>query len=184
MASTLNRYAAYLMPWAVLLAIVSWLALAAPARASNCRQFFHQQVQQVVAVQAYAPVYYAAGAGIEQDALAAKITRQVVAQLRQEFTTGGLKQQQTSNQSAIAIHCGKCHSGPAPKAQVTYDGVTALACFQVTAAIRAISTDHMPKDHKLTPDQKGQLLQELLDLEADRTKPVEVPQPEQTGILK
>ena len=185
MASTLNKFASYLIAPVTFVVIVAWL-LSMPVRASNCRQFFaHHVVQQVVAVQSYAPVYYAAGAGVEQDALAAKITRQVVAQLRQEFTTG-LKQQQTANQSAIAIHCGKCHSGAVPKAGIVYDGATLLQCFQVTAALRAISTEEMPKDHKISPEVKGQIMQELLDLEqqADRTKRVEIPPPLPSGELK
>lgn len=155
------------------------------AHAGNCGHFF--AVKQVVAVAPVyaAPIYYQAGVGIEQDALAAKVARIVVGQLRAELNAPQQIRQQQTRPSALAQHCAKCHSGANPKAGVVLDGSTGIACFQITAALRAISTDTMPKDHKLTPDQKGAVMQELLDLEADRpTRPAEVPPPLPSGELK
>ncbi len=161
--------------WAITLAIFFFCASRAQA-GHPCNQFFHQQVVAVAPV--VAPVYYQAGVGIEQDALAAKVARIVVGQLRSELHAQGgqLHAQATSaRKSAIAQHCAKCHSGPTPKAGIVYDGVTSLACVQVTAALRSLAKEEMPKDHKLTPDQKGAVMQELLDLEQPIDKPPPAP---------
>lgn len=168
--------------WAV--AFLAAIASCSVARASNCGQFFHHH-QQVVAVAPVvaAPIYYQAGRDIEAEAIAAKVAKLVIGQLRAELNA---PQRQTAmKQSALAQHCAKCHSGATPKGNVTYDGVTALACVQVTAALRSIAKEEMPKDHKLTPEQKGAVMQELLDLEqpADRSRPVEIPPPA-PGVLQ
>jgi hypothetical protein len=84
-----------------------------------------------------------------------------------------VKQQQAAPPSALAQHCAKCHSGPTPEAGLTYDG-TALECWQVTSALRQIAKRAMPKDHQLTPDVKGQIMQELLDLESRSPLPGEL----------
>jgi len=166
--------AAFLMWLGIVLAML--LVYSDRANATQpCHQFFqHQQVVAVAPV--VAPVYYQAGVGIEQDALAAKVARIVVGQLRAELNAKP-QQQVASKQSALAQHCGKCHSGASPKGGITYDGVTSLACFQVTAALRSIAREEMPKDHKLTPEQKGQVMQELLDLEQPADRPTPIPSP-------
>lgn len=160
--------------------------LCAPAHATHpCGQFFykHQAVAVVAPVYA-APVYYQAGRDIEADSLAEKVARLAVPKIIAQLQTSSVQKQQSHSQSAIAQHCAKCHSGAAPKAGIIYDGQTSLQCFQVTSALRAISTDSMPKDHKLTPEQKGAIMAELLDLEADRPQPFQVPPPAPNGELK
>lgn len=157
------------------------------AKGSDCHQFFYRKavVQQVVAYAA--PVYYQAGVSIENDALAAKVAKIVVSQLRAELKAAPLPQQQVAQtQSAVAQHCAKCHSGATPKAGIVYDGQTSLDCWQVTSALRAIRDNTMPKDHKIAPEVKGALMEELLNLEqaADRPRPVQVQAPEQTGELR
>jgi len=173
----------------VLIAVVAFaialslIASCQSAYGADCRQFFYkQQVVAVAPVVAYPHVYYQAGVGVEQDALAAKVAKLVIGQLRAELKTA--PQQQTSKQSAIARHCAKCHSGAAPKAGIVLDGVTSLACSQITSSLRAIASEEMPKDHKLTPEQKGAVMQELLNLEADRSRSVDVLPPEPTGEIK
>lgn len=139
-------------------------ALGTPALA-DCRQFFVQKhvVQQVQVIQAVAvsPYLYQAGRDIEADALAAKVAALVTQQLRAQ----PLVQQQTAPASVIAQHCAKCHSGATPKAGITLDGSTELLCSQITASLRAIAADKMPKDHKIDPAVKGAIMQELLNLE-------------------
>jgi uncharacterized membrane protein len=152
---------------AKVIAALAVLVIASTAQA-DCRQFFvakhHRQavvVQQVVA-QYYPPVYYAAGQDLEAEALAAKVAALVERKL-------ALRQEQTApahSQSILAQKCAKCHSGATPKGGITLDGSTELLCRQITASIRAVSTDHMPKGGPaLTPEQKGALLDELLSLE-------------------
>lgn len=174
----------------MIVAAIGMLMLAMPAQASTCGQFFanhHAVVAQQVIVPAVAvsPYIYQAGRDVEAEALAAKVAKLVVGQLRAELRTGSTQQQSTPA-SALAQHCAKCHSGAAPKAGVVFDGVTYLACNQVTAALRAIRDETMPKDHKVSAEVKGQLMEELLNLEspADRPQRVEVPPPEPSGELK
>lgn len=134
---------------------------------ANCHQFFQkvqvvQQVQKVIVpAVAVSPYIYQAGRDIEADALAAK----VAALVTQQLLAQPLTQPQTAPASAIAQHCAKCHSGATPKGGLTLDGVTPLLCSQITASLRQIASDEMPKDHKLPPELKGQIMSELLALE-------------------
>lgn len=150
------------------------ILLAAPfAAASNCGNFFaHKPVTIIAApVVAYPQVYYQAGQSLEIRAAVAKEVRAavksavpaIVAELRAQLNTS--QQQHGPAANVIAEHCGKCHSGGTPKGGITYDGVTELDCKHVTAALRAIAGDAMPKDHALKPEQKGEVMQALLDLE-------------------
>lgn len=189
-ANSDDRLAAWMprvLAWVCLAAAVLCLiaAFTPPAHAGNCQPFFYKQAVVAVAPAYVAPVYYQAGIGIENDALAAKVAKIVVGQLRAELKAGS--QQQTApgaSKSAIAQHCSKCHSGAAPKGGIVLDGVTDLACSQITASLRAIADESMPKDHKIAAEVKGQLMQELLALEAaDRPHAVTVEKPEQTGTL-
>ena len=169
-----------LMAVIFLVATAALLILASTAKASGCRQFFVQKQVAYVAPVYAAPVYYQAGLGVEQDALAEKVARLVTQKLAATQTL----QQQGPKASAVTQHCAKCHSGKTPKGDVLFDGSSPLFSQHITAALRAISTDKMPKDRKLTPEQKGQLMQELLDLEAQE-QPAASPPPEpQPGELK
>jgi uncharacterized membrane protein len=142
--------------------------LIASTASADCRQFFvakhHRQVavvQQVVAPY-YPPIYYAAGQDLQAEALAAKVAALVEKKLaqRQEQNTP------PAPQSILAQKCAKCHSGATPKGGITLDGTTELLCRQITASIRAVSSDSMPKGGPvLTPEEKGALLEELLSLE-------------------
>ncbi len=151
---------------AKVIAALAVLLIASTAQA-DCRQFFvakHHRVavvQQIVAPY-YPPVYYSAGQDVQAEALAAKVAALVEKKLalRQEQNTP------PAPQSILAQKCAKCHSGATPKGGITLDGSTELLCRQITASIRAVSTDHMPKGGPaLTPEQKGAVLEELLSLE-------------------
>ena len=169
-------YAVFACYW--LLAVVLAITSCTSAHATSpCNQFFHhKQAVAVVAPVYAAPIYYQAGRDIESEAIAAKVAKIVIGQLRAELNTPQ-KQAATASASAIAQHCGKCHSGANPKAGIVYDGITGLACVQVTAALRSIAREEMPKDHKLTPEQKGEVMQELLDLEQPFDKSPPLPKP-------
>ena len=165
------------------IAVVLLLAPATSALAGGCQQFFAHRavVQQIVAVPT---VYYAAGQNIEQDALAAKVAKIVVSQLRAEMTSP--PKQQAAPQSLLSQACARCHSGPTPKGNVTIDGQTAMECHQILAAIRAVADGSMPKGITLSAEQKGRLLDGLLAMEqpADRPQSVTVQQPQESGVLK
>jgi uncharacterized membrane protein len=172
-----------------ILTILLLLACTSAARADNCRQFFvHKQAVAVApVVAAYAaPIYYQAGRDIEAEALAEKVARLAVPKIVAQLATANIRQPQTAKKSVLSQHCAKCHSGPTPKSGITIDGETPMDCWQITASLRAIASDAMPKDHKIAAEVKGQAMQELLDLEqaADRPTRVQVPEPSPTGELK
>lgn len=171
---------------------LSWLAIgmaavlvaASVCSGADCRQFFstsygYQYNAQLVApVVAYAPaVVYQAGQGIEARALIAKEVRaelakalpQIVAQLK-----SGQPEQQAATKSAIAQHCGKCHSGAEPKAGVTLDGLAQLTGDQIAASLEQIRDGAMPKDHKLPEGAASAIMNELLNL---RQRPAAPPPP-------
>jgi hypothetical protein len=155
------------------------------ASGGGCGQFFvHRQQVNAYAVPTlhYAPaVYYAAGRDIEAEALAEKVAKLVLGKLESRLTQPTRVE---ATASPLAEHCAKCHSGAAPKGGIVIDGSTPLLCGQITGSLRQIASDAMPKDHKLTPDQKGALMQALLDLEAKEPEQIAAPRPEPHGVLK
>jgi hypothetical protein len=160
------------------------LALCAAATAGDCHHFFpvkqvvqhHAQAVVVphVAQVVYPQVYYQAGQAIEAEAIAEKAAVRALA----KFTA---YQQQAARSPAVATpppvpaaelnivaeKCGSCHSGPAPKAGLTLDGVTPVPCASVLESLRQIKDDKMPKGGKLSPEEKGLLMEALLALEAE-----------------
>ncbi len=152
------------------------LLLPAAAQAANCQQFFYQrQVAYVAPVVAYPQVYYQAGRDIEAEALAEKVARLVDKKL--ELRAQQRQQVTAAPPSTIAQHCAKCHSGATPKAGLVFDGVTALDARHVTAALKQIRDQTMPKDHKLPPGAAPALMEELLNLESEPL-PHTVPRPD------
>lgn len=154
-------------------AIVFILGIAVAANAGNCRQFFVQQYAAPIYAQPV--ILYQAGVQVEHDALAERIAQRVEAKIIQRLQATSAPQQQRQSATALEVHCAKCHSGGAPKGGLVIDGSSAIECRTITAALRAISQDLMPKDHKLTPEQKGAVMQQLLDLEREELPPVAPP---------
>lgn len=163
------------------LALVLVAGIAA-ASSADCRQFFRAQVFHQQAIIAQPVVLYQAGRDVELDALAERVAQRIEARLSQRAPAGDkqsiqapLTEPPAAPALAMAQHCAKCHSGAKPKAQLVFDGETQLECWHITKALRAIRDDKMPKDHGLTPEQKGQIMEELLSLEhqAQPAAPVE-----------
>lgn len=168
--------------------VVLLLAAAPSVHAAGCQQFFTTGYQQTYAAQVVAAplVYYQAGQSIEQDALAAKVAKRVIEQLRSELNAPQ-RPQQTAAQTVLSQACAKCHSGATPKGGLTIDGQTPLECDSILDAIQAVASGSMPKGATLTPEQKGKVLDELLLLRrqvADKPQSVNVSPPEQSGVLK
>lgn len=90
----------------------------------------------------------------------AQIARQQIA------TPQPAEQQPVAGGSLISQKCGKCHGQALaePKGKLYLDGGLKLDCESVLASIRAIKTGKMPQGSTLTPDEKGRLLDELLEL--------------------
>lgn len=188
----------------IVCAIVTQWANGADCRAF----FYKKQVVQQVAYAApvyyaqpyYAPLaYYAAGADIQSEAQAEKIARLAVPKILAQLQAP-LKQQQVNGHkipypnsarplppqpelpttgSVLARKCAECHSGARPKKGIVIDGTTPMFCDQITMSIRMIRDDKMPKGGPpLTPDEKGQALEELLLLERQLENPIPQPEPE------
>lgn len=60
--------------------------------------------------------------------------------------------------------CGTCHGGDAPKKGLLLDGTAKLTCEQMAKAMKAIQSGTMPPKSKLTPEESGDIFQDLLDL--------------------
>lgn len=162
--------------------IVILLGISGIAVARNCHQFFAQQVVAVPYVQPN--VYYSVGQDLQTEALAER----VAALVEKKLALRGAIQQNVQgedvpappvpqNATALAKHCSKCHNTTAAKAGHVFDGLTELKCSQITAAIRAIASNKMPKDHKIDPSVKGQLMEELLNLEILPARKIPDPAP-------
>jgi len=68
--------------------------------------------------------------------------------------------------SLIAKHCASCHGQDlaAPKGKLFYDAGLALDCGPGMSAVKAVMSGKMPKGVALSPEEKGQLIQELAAL--------------------
>lgn len=159
--------------------VAAVLSLVAAATAGDCHHFFAQPVvvKQVVqhhaqAVIAYPQVAYYAGRDVEADALAEKVARLVTLRLTAATNLTARAAQQApelpprESVNIVMEKCGKCHSGAAPKGGLTLDGATGLPCDAITASLRAIKDDRMPKGAPLSPEEKGLLMEALLALES------------------
>jgi len=134
-----------------------------------CRQ------KQAIIVQqpevAYQQVYYFVGAPLRQAAVVEKSVKDDP--LYQEFLEfKAWKEQQKESppggelrgQTPVAAYCGRCHGGSAPKASFFLDGQNTSA-ESITKALRQIADGSMPPDRELTAQEKGVLMQALLDSE-------------------
>lgn len=65
-------------------------------------------------------------------------------------------------QSLVAQKCAQCHSGLSPKANLALDNPARLDCPTRLKAIRAVLSEKMPLGGKLTPDEAGKVLSELV----------------------
>ena len=68
--------------------------------------------------------------------------------------------------SLVAKHCASCHGQDlaAPKGKLYFDAGLALDCGPGMSAVKAVMAGRMPKGVALSPEEKGQLIQELAAL--------------------
>lgn len=173
--------------------IVLSIALAAPLHATSpCQQLYRRQavVHYAAPVVAYAyaaPVHYAVGQSIQDDAIAEKIASKVAEKLKAmqiapaaQGSAGTLGVKAT----LLTSKCAKCHSGDDPKGGLTLDGSKSVDDGTFRAVVRMLGTGKgVPKAMAgvvagLSPAEKGGLTEELLGLE---TVAEELPEP---GELK
>lgn len=134
-----------------------------------CHQKRAVVVQQPVA---YQQVYYFVGAPLRQQAV---VQKQLADDpLYQEFLQFKAWKEQTQKQpvavdapeakTPITAHCGRCHGGASPKGGFFLDGQNVPAS-DITKALRQIADGSMPPDRELTAEEKGALMQALLNSE-------------------
>lgn len=68
--------------------------------------------------------------------------------------------------SLVAKHCASCHGQDlaAPKGKLYFDAGLQLDCGPGMSAVKAVMSGKMPKGVALSPEEKGQLIQELAAL--------------------
>lgn len=136
-----------------------------------CVKQVQQVVQPVLVPQnVYVSQYYRVGEALIVPELVAELRalRAEVAALKVAPQTAPQADTAPPPTSMIATKCAKCHTGNTPKGGVFLDGQTQLGCSSITEALRKIAAGTMPPPESgvtLTPQEKGQLMQELLDLE-------------------
>jgi hypothetical protein len=67
--------------------------------------------------------------------------------------------------ATVVRRCASCHSGAAPEGGLFLDGSRQLSASQVTAAQRRVLSGEMPPSEPLSPEEIGNVLQDLLTLE-------------------
>ena len=186
--------------------IVLAIASIAVARNPRCQQFFQKQVvvQQAVVPFVQPQIYYGVGQDLQTEALAERVAILLERKLASRSAAGveysrppkaNVPDVQLPDpidvkpSTAMATHCAKCHNETIKKGGHVYDGITELRCSDITAAIRQIAANKMPKDHAIDPATKGQLMEELLNLEVLPARklpdmptpapPVPMPEPDQ-----
>lgn len=161
--------------------VAAGLSLCAAATAGDCHHFFapvvakqvvaHHAVAQVVVPYVAPQIGYYAGQNIEAEAIAERAAVRALAKF-QAIQAQRYQPQQANvpppvPTNIVAEKCGSCHGGAAPKAGLTLDGVTPVPCASVLESLRQIKDDKMPKGGKLSPEEKGLLMEALLALEAE-----------------
>jgi hypothetical protein len=166
-----------------LIAIVLSLALfAAPLHAGNCGIIYRQQA--VYAAPFVAPVYYAVGQSIQEDAIAERIAAKV-AQKLQALQAAPLKSA-ALKPSLLASKCARCHTGESAKGGVVLDGSEPVSDGTFRRIVEMIGDNRdvpkamVPVLAGLKADDKGNLTFELIN-----AKPkAEAPPPPDAGVLE
>jgi hypothetical protein len=176
------------------IALLAMLAMATPAHA-DCRHFFvkrqavvhHAVVQQIVAPY-YPPVYYSAGADIQAEALAEKVSRLVEGKLaiRQQAA------QITKPATGVFAKCATCHSAASPAGGLILDGVSPITCDtywrwgEIAGLGKDVPAKMKPLIDSMTPEQKGAINEALLGLpKAEHIVPIAPPPlPPRDGTLE
>lgn len=166
--------------------MISSLILAA-ACGGVCQQSYVVRQKAVYAVPyvapVVAPVYYFVGASVRASAIHQQQMQddpdyadfQAFKAWKQAQSAPA--EAQPVQQTAISVHCGKCHTKAEPAGGYYLEAAPGISAEAITKALRKISSGEMPKDHKLTREEKNAIMQELLSLEAGTEEPPPEPEP-------
>jgi hypothetical protein len=100
---------------------------------------------------------------VDADALAAKIAEKLAVTKSNAGELPAPQPTKLAPPSLIATKCAQCHSGAEPKGKLSLENPAALDCPTRLKAIRAILSEKMPQGGpRLTPDEAGKLLEELV----------------------
>lgn len=176
-----------------MIAVLAILALAIPAHA-DCRHFFVKrqvvyQQQYVAPIYAApivyaAPVYYSAGLEYQIEAAVEKALR-----LREQAPSKGYQSPQQAPVQApiqapqkgsieplqqVAVgafaKCSRCHTGPEPAGDLILDGKTGVTAHtyvrwgEIAGLGRNVPSKMQALVASMTPEQKGEINEALLDL--------------------
>lgn len=157
----------------IIFAFCICLVVAAPALAGDYR--YRSQAKIVVAPQ----FFYFVGAPVRIEALLeAERRRDPEYQrfLRSEMYGGAYQgplssakpqaedRPATANAATVVRRCAACHGGAAPEGGLSLEGGS-LTAPQITKAQRRVLRGEMPPGEPLSPEEIGQVIQELLSLE-------------------
>ena len=150
-----------------------------PVLAHDCRQFFNSghrhHVQHVQAVQAVQQFYYFVGAPVRVEALVEKALRKDPRweefQAYKQNQAGPQKETgpQPEVRSYLKLNCGRCHSGPEPKAGLILDGSAPIESATVTKVLSWVAGIEKPAGdtmrgvvQRIKDEDKPKLMDELL----------------------
>ena len=160
--------------------IILLMLFGTPVLAHDCRQFFNggrrHHVQHVQAVQAVQQFYYFVGAPVRVEALVEKALRKDPRW--KEFQAykanqGPQREEQGTTQPAVRsylkLNCGRCHSGPEPKAGLIIDGSAPIESETVTKVLSWVAGIEKPDGdtmrgvvQRIKDEDKPKLMDELL----------------------
>ncbi len=102
------------------------------------------------------------------DAIAAKVVaklRQVEPHIGASAESAALTPPRPRASAAVMLvgqKCAVCHSGAAPKANLSLESISGLDCQTRLKAVRAVLSEKMPKGGpRLSPEEAGRILEEL-----------------------
>jgi hypothetical protein len=165
-----------------IVAVLLLALFAAPLHAGNCGIIYRQQA--VYAAPFVAPVYYAVGASIQEDAIAERIAAKV-AQKLQALQAAPLKSA-ALKPSLLASKCARCHTGESAKGGVVLDGSQPVAddafrrIVEMLGDNRDVPKAMVPILAGLKDADKGNLTLELINAKPKAEAP---PEPD-AGVLE
>ena len=100
---------------------------------------------------------------VDVDALAAKLAEKLAATKSSAGEAPAPQPAKLASPWLIATKCAQCHSGAEPKGKLSLENPASLDCPTRLKAIRAVLSERMPQGGpRLTPDEAGKLLEELV----------------------
>lgn len=167
--------------------MISSLIMAAACGGGVCQPYIARQKVVVPYVAPYvAPlnVMYFVGAAVRSEAIVQK-QLQADPDYKEFLEFKAWKQQAAAEavtepvqQNAVQMFCAKCHGTAEPKGGFYMDGQPGMSSDAILTAIDAVAIGKMPKDRKLTRDEKNAFLMDIMKLRHNPEAEQPPPEPE------